>query len=175
MCAADDDSAGALATWLSITGICVVLYMLVQTLNILIKAQREFRQRAAGRKAQDAAEQALQAYAAEHGMCVEELEGCAASCDSSLPESLPDDEAMLGGIQEPESPTEEMLSLVTRRQHLPVPDTASQCIMDPTVADPDAAAAAGSAATPVAAAAASRAAAAPLLSRCTVGGDRGVP
>jgi len=35
----DDDSAGALATWLSITGICVVLYMLVHTLNILIKGQ----------------------------------------------------------------------------------------------------------------------------------------
>lgn len=35
----DDDSAGALATFLSITGICVVLYMLVQTLNILIKGQ----------------------------------------------------------------------------------------------------------------------------------------
>eukprot|EP00240_Pyramimonas_obovata_P003228 CAMPEP_0118933484 /NCGR_PEP_ID=MMETSP1169-20130426/12011_1 /TAXON_ID=36882 /ORGANISM="Pyramimonas obovata, Strain CCMP722" /LENGTH=668 /DNA_ID=CAMNT_0006876245 /DNA_START=85 /DNA_END=2091 /DNA_ORIENTATION=+ len=35
----DDDSAGALATFLSITGICVVLYLLVQSLNILIKGQ----------------------------------------------------------------------------------------------------------------------------------------
>eukprot|EP00240_Pyramimonas_obovata_P003248 CAMPEP_0118924080 /NCGR_PEP_ID=MMETSP1169-20130426/2375_1 /TAXON_ID=36882 /ORGANISM="Pyramimonas obovata, Strain CCMP722" /LENGTH=661 /DNA_ID=CAMNT_0006865161 /DNA_START=117 /DNA_END=2102 /DNA_ORIENTATION=- len=35
----EDDSAGALATFLSITGLCVVLYLLVQTLNILVKGQ----------------------------------------------------------------------------------------------------------------------------------------
>eukprot|EP00959_Pyramimonas_sp_CCMP1952_P454885 9470665-Pyramimonas_sp.AAC.1 len=32
-----DDSAGALATFLSITGICLVLYLLVQSLQVLVK------------------------------------------------------------------------------------------------------------------------------------------